>query len=342
MVADVPVSMFLSAALDSAMITAMATQHGERPHTLTLAFAEYTGTPNDEAPMAEQLAAKLGTCHTTLLVRKEDFEEHRERLLAAMDQPTIDGVNTWFVVRAAASQGIKVALSGLGGDELFASYPSFADLPRIVRLARPFSRIPGLGRRLREIAMPLVSRHASPKYAGLLEYGGTLGGAYLLRRGLYMPWELPRLLDPDIAQLGLRDLQTDDRLNRTALSSRLKAHSSRLQISSLEMSWYMRHQLLRDTDWASMAQSLEVRVPFLDLPLLQAIAPWFAAQPGITKSEIAGVISQQIPPALLKKPKTGFSIPVREWLLNDRPALKERGMRGWARYIYNKMDVGHA
>ena len=135
-VADVPVGMFLSAGIDSALITALSSAHGERPHTLTLAFAEYVGTPNDESPLAEQLAAQLGTRHATVMVRKADFMEQREQLLAAMDQPSIDGVNTWFVSQAAASQGIKVALSGLGGDELFASYPNFADLPRIRNLAR--------------------------------------------------------------------------------------------------------------------------------------------------------------------------------------------------------------
>ena len=124
-VADVPVGMFLSAGIDSALITALSSAHGERPHTLTLAFAEYVGTPNDESPMAEQLAAQLGTRHATVMVRKADFIEQREQLLAAMDQPSIDGVNTWFVSQAAASQGIKVALSGLGGDG-----------PRIHNLAR--------------------------------------------------------------------------------------------------------------------------------------------------------------------------------------------------------------
>lgn len=348
LVADVPVAMFLSAGLDSAMIASMATStlneaSGERPHTLTLAFAEYVGTKNDEAPMAEQLAAKLGTRHATLMVRREDFEEEREKLLAAMDQPTIDGVNSWFVARAAASQGIKVALSGLGGDELFASYPSFAELPRITRLAQPFSRVPGLGKRLRQISAPLISRHTSPKYAGLLEYGGSLGGAYLLRRGLYMPWELPQVMDPDMARQGWQDLQTLERLNNTVHCSLFTAHSnhsSRLAISALEMSWYMRHQLLRDTDWASMAQSLEVRVPFLDIPLLRTIAPWFAAHPHLAKPQIAAAIAPQIPASCLHKPKTGFSVPVRDWLLADQPTRQERGMRGWARFIHQKQYTG--
>jgi asparagine synthase (glutamine-hydrolysing) len=116
-VADVPVGMFLSAGIDSALITELSVAHGERPHTLTLAFAEYVGSANDESPLAEQLAAQLGTRHATVMVRKEDFQAQRDQLLAAMDQPSIDGVNTWFVSQAAASLGIKLALSGLEGDE---------------------------------------------------------------------------------------------------------------------------------------------------------------------------------------------------------------------------------
>ena len=199
------------------------------------------GSANDESPLAEQLAAQLGTRHATVMVRKADFIEQREQLLAAMDQPSIDGVNTWFVSQAAASQGIKVALSGLGGDELFASYPSFADLPRIRNLARPFARWPALGKGLRRASLPLLSRFTSPKYAGLLEYGGTLGGAYLLRRSLYMPWELGQVLDADLARQGWQDLQCRAGLDATTAD----IPQDRLAVSALEMSWYMRHQLLR-------------------------------------------------------------------------------------------------
>ena len=334
-VADVPVGMFLSAGIDSALITALSSAHGERPHTLTLAFAEYVGTPNDESPLAEQLAAQFGTRHATVMVRKADFEEQREQLLAAMDQPSIDGVNTWFVSHAAASQGIKVALSGLGGDELFASYPSFADLPRIRNLARPFSRWPAFGKSLRKATLPLLSRFTSPKYAGLLEYGGTLGGAYLMRRSLYMPWELGDVLDADLARQGWRDLQCRTQLDATIAG----IPHDRLAVSALEMSWYMRHQLLADSDWASMAQSLELRVPFLDVPLLRAVGPWLAAHSALTKPEVAKALAPQLPRALLIKPKTGFSIPVRDWLMGDQTEVKERGYRGWARHMYSRQTV---
>jgi asparagine synthase (glutamine-hydrolysing) len=331
-VADVPVGMFLSAGIDSALITALSVAHDDRPHTLTLAFAEYVGTPDDESPLAEQLAAQLGTRHVTVMVRRADFDEERERLLAAMDQPSIDGVNTWFVTQAAASQSIKVALSGLGGDELFASYPSFSDLPRIRNLARPFARWPGLGKRVRQVTLPMLTRFTSPKYAGLVEYGGTLGGAYLLRRSLYMPWELSQVLDADLAQQGWQDLKCRTQLDATTAG----IAQDRLAVSALEMSWYMRQQLLVDSDWASMAQSLELRVPFLDVPLLRAVAPWLATHPGLTKPAVAQALAPQLPRELLHKPKTGFSIPVRDWLLGEQAETKERGYRGWARLLYSR------
>ena len=143
--------------------------HGERPHTLTLAFAEYVGSANDESPLAEQLAAQFGTRHATVMVRKADFMEQREQLLAAMDQPSIDGVNTWFVSQAAASQGIKVALSGLGGDEPIASYPSVADLPPIRNLSRlrQSSSTPGCHRRSRPSVAPRLS---SPRRRGSMSF----------------------------------------------------------------------------------------------------------------------------------------------------------------------------
>src|SRR5262249_11056146 len=128
--------------------------------------------------------------------------------LRAMDQPTIDGVNTYFVSKVAAQCGLKVAMSGLGGDELFGGYPGFQQIPDMVRLARPFASMSALGRGFRRVSSAFLKARTSPKYAGLFEYGGSYGGAYLLRRGLYMPWELPQLLDADMAREGWNRLQT--------------------------------------------------------------------------------------------------------------------------------------
>ena len=333
-VADVPVGVFLSAGIDSCLIASTAATHGANSHTITLGFREFAGTSDDEVPLAEEVARMLGSWHHTMMTSREDFEGEREKLLAAMDQPSIDGVNTWFVARAAAQMDIKVALSGLGGDELFASYPSFQQIPKMLRYARPFNSIPTLGSAIRKMSSPILSRITSPKYAGLMEYSNSAGGAYLLRRSLYAPWELDKHLDPEFVKQGLAELQTLENLDSTTNN----IPNDRLAISSLEMNWYMRNQLLRDADWAGMAQSLEIRVPLLDLDLLRKAAPWFAAYPDISKSEIAAVAAPTLPASVLNRPKTGFSVPVREWIKPEGTSIQQRGLRGWAQYVHQRFS----
>jgi len=327
LVADVPVGVFLSAGLDSTMIAGCAGAVGEL-RTVTLGFREYAGTRDDEVPLAEETARGLGATHTTVRVERTDFEAERARMLAAMDQPSIDGVNTWFVARATAAQGLKVALSGLGGDELFGSYPSFRDVPRMVKLFSPFAGIPAVGVTIRRVSVPLIKYFTSPKYAGLLEYGGSLGGAYLLRRGLFMPWELPEVLDPDLAREGWRALEARARLQATTNG----IENYRLAVTALEMSWYMRNQLLRDADWAGMAHSLEIRVPLVDMALLSSVAPLLASLPNTSKRQIAAALAPQLPSAIFARPKTGFSVPVQQWLSTANKT--NRGLRNWAREVY--------
>ena len=132
LVADVDVGLFLSAGRDSATLAALVAEEHDRLRTVTLGFEEFRGTAEDEVPGAERLAAHYGTQHETVWVRRRDFADAHDDVLAAMDQPTIDGVNSYFVSRAAHQVGLKVALSGLGGDELFGGYPSFREIPRLV------------------------------------------------------------------------------------------------------------------------------------------------------------------------------------------------------------------
>lgn len=332
LVADVPVGIFLSAGLDSTTLTALATETAQSPmHTVTLGFSEYRGSDNDETALAEMVARQYRTNHETCWIARKDFDGERSRLQAAMDQPSIDGVNVYFVSKAAARTGMKVALSGLGGDELFGGYPSFRDVPRLARCLQPFRFLPALGRGFRWLAAPLLRRMASPKYAGLLEYGGTWGGAYLLRRGFFMPWELPDLLGKEMAREGWETLQPLARLDTTVNGLR----SDRLKVSALELSWYMRNQLLRDADWAGMAHSLEIRVPLVDIQLLRDMAPLLASAVPPVKREMAAVPRRPLPPAVLARRKTGFSVPVREWLMPQRQDARrqERGLRGWARQV---------
>jgi asparagine synthase (glutamine-hydrolysing) len=339
LVADVPVGVFLSSGLDSTTIAALAAEQGGILRTVTLGFEEYKGTNADETPLAEQFAKRCGAQHQTIWVSRADFEAERDHLFEAMDRPTIDGVNTFFVSLAAKQADLKVVLSGLGGDELFASYPSFQDIPSMVRLLRPLRPLlPTFGREIRFISAPILKRLTSPKYAGMFEYGGTYSGAYLLRRGLFMPWELPELLDPEMVRDGWRELQTLLQLDETLDGIR----NPRLKVSALEMNWYMRHQLLRDSDWAGMGHSVEIRVPFVDVDLLRAIGPLLAGKHPPTKRDMAASASGLITPEILNRRKTGFQIPVRDWLISESKYAKfqqhqssHRGLRGWAREVYS-------
>jgi asparagine synthase (glutamine-hydrolysing) len=333
LIADVPVGVFLSSGLDSTTLTALAAETGVKDlHTVTLGFREFQGTQNDEVPLAEQTARYYGTKHRTIWLEKADFQADLAYLLDAMDQPSTDGVNSYFVSKAATRAGLKVMLSGLGGDELFGSYPSFSQVPRMTRMLRPLGLVPGLGKGFRAVSALLLKHFTSPKYAGLLEYGGNFGGAYLLRRGMFMPWELPEVLDPDMARDGWKELQTLVRLEETTKG----INSDYLKVSALEMSWYMRNQLLRDTDWASMAHSLEIRTPFVDVKFMDAVAPLFASASSPTKWDMASTPGKPLPGRLLERKKTGFIVPVREWLIKDGSTNSGRGLRGWAMNVYTE------
>jgi asparagine synthase (glutamine-hydrolysing) len=234
-----------------------------------------------------------------------------------VDQPTIDGINTWFVSKAARELGLKVAVSGLGGDELFGGYPSFRTIPRWVRALAVPGRIPGLGRALRSAAAVLRPDRfgLSPKVAGMVEFGASYPGAYLLARGLFMPWELPLVLDRDLVREGLRRLRP---MASIAAALDPVPATPFARVAALESALYMRNQLLRDTDWASMSHSLEVRVPLVDVALLAAVAPIIVGGAGAGKALLAASPRLSLPPAVTSRAKTGFGTPVAQWLQRSR------------------------
>ena len=330
LVADVPVGVFLSAGVDSTVIASLASRVHAPVRTFTLAFQEYRGRPDDESLIAEATARELGTDHVTHTVSARDFFLELDAILAAMDQPSIDGINTYFVSRIAAQSGLKVALSGLGSDEIFGGYPSFRQVPRARRLVAPFNALPGAGRALRFVSRPVLERLGRPKLAGAFEYGGSYEGAYLLRRALYMPWELPDFLDPETVRAGWEDLHLLARLRADAARA---GNGERQVVSSLETTWYMRNQLLRDADWAGMAHSLEIRVPFVDVPVFDRVASQAKAVP-YQKSDLVGVAPAGWRAANARRAKTGFRVPVREWIqAHEGTRRKGSEYRSWARKI---------
>lgn len=344
LVADVPVGAFLSAGVDSGALVGMMSELGSEPvHTITLAFEQFRSSPCDEAPLAERMAERYGTQHTTRFISTGDFRDALPFILEAMDQPTIDGVNTWLVCRVAREAGLKVCVSGLGGDELFGGYPSFRQIPQLVRWLSIPARIPGSGALFRRLmatmrSLPVPALH-NPKVGGLLEYGGSYAGAYLLRRGLFMPWELDALLPADFVVEGLRRLSPQKHIET---SCRPDPQTPFGRVAALEASLYMRNQLLRDSDWASMAHGLELRVPLVDRVLLETLAPALVAGSGLDGKALLGSSPKPpLPDSIVKRKKTGFGIPVHEWLLEDGlgldawkriPMLAQEGCH-WARRL---------
>lgn len=338
MVSDVPVGLFLSAGLDSATLLALAGEclpMGTALNTLTLAFREFAGTRDDEAHLAEILARQYGALHRTKWVQRQDFVDQMDQLIDAMDQPSIDGINSYFVCQAARQTGLKVALSGLGGDELFAGYSQFQTIPHAVRWMKPIAKCPLIGRTARILVAPLLRHFQIPaKIAGLMEYGGSTAGAYLLLRCLTAPWELRNLLQEEFFREGWKALTTLHNLGETIDC----LATDRVRISALETKWYMRNQLLRDTDWAGMAHGVEVRVPLVDVELFRTVQSLIAANSQVGKHEMASTPMQPIPLTVLNRRKTGFSVPIGNWIqgagkLNTR---LNGSLQGWAIEVHQK------
>jgi len=346
LVADVPVGAFLSAGIDSGALVGLMRDAGQSDiQTVTLAFEEFQGRSDDEGPLASVVAQTYETRHTLRVVKKPEFLADLPLILSAMDQPSIDGINSWFVAKATHELGLKVAISGLGGDELFGGYPSFSDIPRWVRWLKLPASVPWLGTTLRRAAVGLgVERlGVKAKALGLLEYGGDYAGAWFLRRGLFMPWELDQILDPSLATEGLERLQPM-RLIESVLKPRPRSCFAR--VATMESALYMRNQLLRDTDWASMAHSLEVRTPLVDATLLRRIAevgPFGdARQP---KQYLALAPTTPLPPAVISRRKTGFGVPVAPWMPGSTVQTSRSPYgyaRTWAHHVASTMAIGHS
>jgi len=344
LLADVEVGIFLSAGVDSGALLGLVRDAtgGGSVKAITLAFSQFAGTEDDEAPLAGKVAAQYGAQHIVRIITEAEFKADLPLFMEAMDQPSIDGVNTWFVSKATREAGLKVALSGLGGDEILAGYPSFTDIPRWVGLLGPTRILPGLGWGLRHLGAALKLAHRSPKLLGIAEYGGTYPGAYLLRRGLLLPFELKTALDPDLIKVGLRRLNL---LPRLSANLQPDPGSPVGRICALESSQYMRNQLLRDSDWSSMAHSVELRTPLVDSKLLSDLAPMIPYfLPGIGKNALAQAPSISLPSDVTNRMKTGFVVPMQQWMAsvtaqNDgAPVARGLVSRDWAARVFQAFE----
>ncbi|MGH9733232.1 MAG: asparagine synthase (glutamine-hydrolyzing), partial [Candidatus Acidiferrales bacterium] len=315
LVADVPVGVFLSSGIDSTAIAALASRAQSGIHTFTVAFPEIDF---NEAEIARGTAQSLGTNHREVSISAGEMLSHMEDAIAAFDQPTIDGVNSYFVSWMARQAGLKVALSGLGSDELFGGYSSF-------RATRLFAGIASVARVLPEPLRSFVGTRiiaAKPR-------GSRAGGWRKIAAALARPNSLPHpyfftrlLFTPDAAASAMR--QDPSRWESATWLRRLANAAQQTRevdwftaVSWLEIRSYLLNMLLRDTDAMSMCHSLEVRVPFLDTQLVEYVLslPESAKySPGRPKSLLVDAVRDLLPPEVIGQRKRTFTFPWEVWL----------------------------
>jgi asparagine synthase (glutamine-hydrolysing) len=330
LIADVPVGLFLSSGLDSSAIAALAGRAQKGIKSFTLSFPD---TPYDEAGLAREVAKKAGTKHSEVPLHGADMLARLDEAVSALDQPTMDGVNTYFVSWAARQVGLKVALSGLGGDELFAGYRTFADTPRFQKLELLARFVP---ESLRRVGAPVVnalagrnnSVDAARKVRDAWLMPDALPHAYFYTRLLFPPSELSQLTEPRYRNSAVgADGMT---LEPTWLGwlDRVSDQARKLDpiagVSWLEMRTYMVSTLLRDTDSVSMARSLEVRVPLLDTPLVEfvsALPDEARVQDGRPKALLRAALGDLLPAEILRQRKRTFTLPWEDWM---RSALTKK------------------
>jgi asparagine synthase (glutamine-hydrolysing) len=312
-VADVPVGVFLSAGIDSGAIAALAASAGFASTTFTVGF-DAPGA-DDERAVAAQTAAFVGAVHHEIVVTDEVLLTRWREWLAAADRPSIDGFNTFVVSRAVRERGIAVALSGLGSDEFFGGYPAFWQAPPLARAARALGWLPADCRRtVARASSRLIPVGKREKLADLLASGHTLLEAVALYRRV--------LSDAALQSLGFvpRELGLlDSYLPPAALAGWADSPGDSFQqVSRAEAMLYMGNTLLRDADINGMANSLEIRVPFLG----QRVVDYVSSLPGVVQSPrgtphkhlLREAVAASLPSAVFARGKTGFTLPFSAWM----------------------------
>lgn len=312
-VSDVPVGAFLSGGMDSTAIVALSREVGE--FDLRTFLIRFEDPEFDEGDLARRTAERFGTIHSERVLDATEGKALFERFLPCLDQPSIDGFNTFAVASFAKELGMKVVLSGLGGDELFGGYPSFRQVPRIHRWGHLLAAVPPLrgfvGSHLRGSDRPPYRRLGE-----FLQRPSTLSSAYRAFRGVFSAAEADVLAGgaPGSARAA-RDARSNCRMQPTLAD----------EMSALELGNYMRNQLLRDSDVMSMAHGLELRVPFVDSALFERVALIPAAIRLRPMKKMLLEAVPEIPEWVWNRPKRGFHFPFDRWLGGEWRDLLESG-----------------
>lgn len=302
LIADVPVGVFLSGGIDSSILTLLADKViGENLKTLSVNFTEEAFS---EAKYQNLIASQTAGKHTSYLVTERDFEDNFDKILAAMDQPSNDAINSWFVNRCAKENGLKAVLSGIGADELLGGYPSFKRMGYLKAL----KRFPKFILRLAE-KLP----YENLKRVYFLSYSNPIG-EYLFLRGFFTPGAISKIL-----QLPKKEI--DFLLEHFPTDLSIEQFEDGERASWMETNLFMKNQLLKDTDYMSMAHGIEVRIPFLDqsfLKLINRISSDLKFNTIIPKGLLIDSFKTILPEAIWNRPKMGFTFPLQGWMRKNK------------------------
>jgi asparagine synthase (glutamine-hydrolysing) len=321
LVSDVPVGVFLSGGIDSSALVAVLSHNGVRANTFSLVFQE---EEFNEGQYSREVARRFGAEHHEIPVSQQDTLAVLPEALCAMDQPTIDGINTYLVSAKTRAAGVKVALTGLGGDEMFAGYSNFRRVPKMEVFGKRFGRLPRIARRPLAASVALFAGKGDRgrKLAELATGHDSIVHPYFLVRSLFgaaerealvhAGWEAAERSLASMLQESITQSSTLDPVNR---------------VSYLESHWYMRNTLLRDSDFMSMAHGLELRVPFLDRALVEACfrIPGDKKLHGdLPKGLLLASLGVELPREIVNRPKRGFTLPFERWLRGEmRPVVED-------------------
>jgi asparagine synthase (glutamine-hydrolysing) len=322
LVSDVEVGLFLSGGIDSTVLLYLMRElKQEKIKTVSAIFPK---TIYDESEKINELVQKFSTDHLELKITSKDFLENLDNIFYHMDEPTIDGVNTYFVSLAAKKAGLKVVLSGLGGDELFYGYPSFFDLTKINKI-KPILKYLGIGYFLKLFAGEFNIK--LNKLADIIN-SKNLEEAYLVYRRIFNHNANLRmsanLANDDANDFNNTNLYHSHFIRYIRANSRYSHYGF---ISFLEMSYYLKNQLLRDSDVFSMAHSIELRVPFVDNILFEKIAPIpdeYKIKNNISKFLLKEIIKDKVSEKILNQKKQGFVMPIELWLKNEAKEILQK------------------
>ncbi len=321
LISDVPLGVFLSGGVDSSAVANLAQKANRGPiHTFTLAFEE---PEYNEGPIARRIAEGIGTSHREVVLTERQVVSQLDKALDSLDQPTFDGLNSYYMSHAVREAGFTVALVGTGGDELFGGYTSFRDLPQLQRWSQRLRWVPRgavqAGARLLASTLQRTNGAIRPqtrwaKLPDMVRRGNDLIGLYQLAYALFLPDFQRALVTAEVDGTLVDGLPA---ALRARLEQETHARSPLSAISLLEQRVFLGERLLRDNDAASMAASIEQRLPLVDQVLFEAVSRLPDAaryHPLLQKAVLRRIGLRGLDPGLFDRPKSGFVLPFDRWI----------------------------